>query len=198
MDQLYPVMLRNKFQSWSLYLQCKKRCLFFSSVTIHRKHLGPNCFPFLYSTSWVTQAFLITNQVKHLTLVGMLLPQKIIRLALSICISHLETSCVGTLYRKYPISIVFPKTYINLCTANWNMPYFPRQQCQGFPLILTVLNNFTTFCWRNHIRSPMLFVWWDPLYQALCSPIFFHLKKCCLSKAITIQKIFLKFSYGPP
>ncbi|KAG5570634.1 hypothetical protein H5410_060400 [Solanum commersonii] len=37
---------------------------------------------------------------------------EIIPLALSICVSHLETSCVGTLYRKYPITIVFPKRLV--------------------------------------------------------------------------------------
>ena len=47
-------------------------CLF----SHHTKHLGTNCLFFFCSTSWVRQALLITNQVKHLTLVGMLLFQK--------------------------------------------------------------------------------------------------------------------------
>ena len=125
MAQLQPVMSRNKFHIWAVYSQCKKRCLFGSSVTIHRKHLETNCLFFFCSTSWVKASPFDNQPSEALNFGRNATFLEIIPLALTICF-HLETSCVGTLYRKYPVTIVFPKRYINLCSANRNLPYFSQ------------------------------------------------------------------------
>ena len=47
--QLLSVSLKNRDHSWPVTLQCRKRWLLVSFVSLHRKHLGTSCTPFLCS-----------------------------------------------------------------------------------------------------------------------------------------------------
>lgn len=72
-DHFVSVKLRNIVQSWDVTLQWRNTWLFVSLVSLHNMHLDTIGNPFFCRISWVRQAFLITNQAKHLTLVGAIL-----------------------------------------------------------------------------------------------------------------------------
>lgn len=51
---------RNICHRWAVTLQCRKRWLLVSPVSLHKKHLVTTVLPFFWSTSCVRQAFLTT------------------------------------------------------------------------------------------------------------------------------------------
>jgi len=65
-------MLRTMRHTWTVTLQCRNKWLLVSSFSWQKKHLETIWKPLFLSFSWVRHALLMTNHVKHFTLVGML------------------------------------------------------------------------------------------------------------------------------
>lgn len=72
MVHLVCVMSKNNAHNWEVTLQCRNKWLFVSFVSLQREHQEAIWKPLLCSFSWVRQALLATNHVKHLTLTGTL------------------------------------------------------------------------------------------------------------------------------
>jgi len=88
------VKLRKRFHSCVVNLQCRKRWLFVSPVSLHKKYLVTTTLPFFCRTSWcVRHALYTTSQVKHLTLVGAMLFQMFVH---SPCITLLPLHILFT------------------------------------------------------------------------------------------------------